>query len=94
MSILTKDEFRAIAQRKYGNIQLRGFVNENRIFNKATATTSIFLSHSHYDKEVIEQAKVFFENLGVNVYVDWADKTLPEKTDAETAKRIKNQIMI
>jgi hypothetical protein len=93
MAILTKGEFTSIAQNKAGIRGFRGVVNESRMFSKTTSTTSIFLSHSHIDKDVIEQAKIFFENLGISIYVDWADKTMPESTNGETAQRIKNQII-
>ena len=94
MAILTRGQFASIAQSEVGTGGLRGFVNERRSFSKASATTSIFLSHSHYDKDVVEQAKIFFENLGISIYVDWADKTMPEKTNGVTARKIKNQIIL
>ncbi len=93
MAILTRGQFASIAQTKAGTRGLRGIVNESRMFSKSTSITSIFLSHSHTDKDVIEQAKIFFENLGISVYVDWADKTLPESTNVVTAQKIKNQII-
>lgn len=93
MAIFTRAQFASIAQNKSGTRGLRGVVNESRTFSKPTATTSIFLSHAHQDKDVIEQAKIFFENLGISIYVDWADKTMPEKTDGVTAQKIKNQII-
>lgn len=94
MAIITKAQFASIARNKAGTRGLKGIVNEARFFSKSTAKTSVFLSHSHLDKEVIEQAKIFFENLGVSVYVDWADETMPEKTNGVTAERIKHQIML
>ncbi len=93
MAILTRGQFASIAQTKAGTRGLRGIVNESRMFSKATSITSIFLSHSHTDKDVIEQAKIFFENLGISVYVDWADKTMSESTNGETAQKIKKQII-
>jgi hypothetical protein len=93
MSILTKSQFASIAQSKAGVRGLRGVVNENRMFSKVTSTTTIFLSHSHKEKDVVEQAKLFFENLGISIYVDWADQTMPDKTDGQTAQKIKNQII-
>jgi len=93
MAILTKGQFATIAQSEVGIGGLSGVVNERRMFSKATATTSIFLSHSHYDKAVVEQAKIFFENLGISIYVDWADKTMPEQTNGATAQKIKEQII-
>jgi len=93
MSIFTEQEFRNIAIQKAGHRGLGGVVNETRTFSKSTSSTSIFLSHSHHDKAKIEQAKLFFENLGISIYVDWADQTMPERTDGVTAKKIKNQII-
>src|SRR5258706_6925439 len=93
MAIFTRAQFASVAQSKSGTRELRGVVNESRMFSKASAITSIFLSHSHNDKDVIEQAKIFFENLGISIYVDWADKTMPESTNGVTAQKIKNQII-
>lgn len=92
MAILTRSQFSSIAESKSGT-RLKGMVNESRMFSKSNSLTSIFLSHSHLDKDVVEQAKIFFENLGISIYVDWADETMPEKTNASTAQKIKNQII-
>lgn len=96
MAILTKAQFAYIAETKAGYSGLRGNINENttRNFSLSESATSIFSSHSHHDKAVVEQAKVFFETLGLKIYVDWADETMPEKTNGLTAKRIKEQIMV
>jgi len=93
MAILTKEQFRSIAENNAGYSGLTGYVNESRTYSKSSATTSIFLSHSHLDKDVVEQAKIFFENLGISIYVDWADETMPERTNGVTANKIKNQII-
>jgi hypothetical protein len=93
MTILTRGQFASLASTKAGPNGLRGIVNESRKYSKATSVTSIFLSHSHTEKDVIEQAKIFFENLGISIYVDWADKTMPESTNGVTAEKIKSQII-
>lgn len=93
MELLTRQKFTAIAEKKSGIRGVRGLNNESRVFSKNTATTSVFLSHSHHDKEVIKEAKVFFENLGISIYVDWADETMPERTNGRTAQKIKDQII-
>lgn len=92
MALFTKGQFQEIAQGSAGIRGLRGVVNEMRSFAKSTSTTSIFLSHAHNDKAIVEQAKLFFENLGISVYVDWADQTMPESSNGVTAARIKGQI--
>lgn len=91
MAIFTKQEFQAIVDKKAGS---KGFftLNESRMFSEDKSTTSVFLSHSHHDKALIVQAKTFFENLGISIYVDWADETMPEKTNGITAQKIKRQI--
>ena len=91
MSIFTKQELQAIAYKK---AMSKGYVtlNERRMFSENTSTTSVFLSHSHHDKALIVHAKTFFENLGISIYVDWADETMPEKTNGITAQKIKRQI--
>lgn len=93
MAIFTKQQFENVARTKAGFRRLSVSLNEQRMYSKSASTTSIFLSHSHHDKAIVEQAKVFFENLGVRIYVDWADETMPERTNGVTATKIKNQII-
>lgn len=57
-----------------------------------TATTTIFLSHSHKDRDLIEPALAFLRSHGVTIYVDWQDGEMPETISAETAKKIKVKI--
>lgn len=91
MAIFTKQEFEAIALNKARKKGL-SFVNESRTFSANTSRTSVFLSHSHTDRALIAQAKTFFEDLGISIYVDWADTTMPERTNGITAQNIKRQI--
>lgn len=93
MAIFTKQQFESIARIKAGSRGLSATLNESRTFSKASSTTSVFLSHSHTDRAIVEQAKVFFQNLGISIYVDWADETMPEKTNAVTATKIKSKIL-
>lgn len=93
MAILTKNQFEAIARIKAGSKGLSSTLNESRTFSKTTSVTSLFLSHSHTDRAIVEQAKVFFENLNIKIYVDWADETMPEKTNGVTASKIKSKIL-
>lgn len=92
MAIITENQFRNVASKYAGRFGLNGVVNEQRTFSKSTSETSIFLSHSHHDKDKIEQAKIFFEHLGISIYVDWMDATMPERTNGITANRIKLKI--
>ncbi|PUV24157.1 toll/interleukin-1 receptor domain-containing protein [Sphingobacterium athyrii] len=91
MAIFTKEQFQTIA---YNKAKIKGHttLNENRTFSQSSAKTSVFLSHSHHDKKLIAEAKTFFENLGISIYVDWADETMPQRTSGVTAQNIKGQI--
>lgn len=53
---------------------------------------TIFLSHSHLDKTIVDKIGLLFGNLNAELYVDWMDKTLPETTNKVTASAIKNKI--
>ena len=41
------------------------------------ANLTIFLSHSHKDKNLVEGLIVYFETLGITIYVDWNDTQMP-----------------
>jgi hypothetical protein len=58
----------------------------------AATVATIFLSHSHKDADVVNQAVELLGSQGVSIYVDWKDSSMPEVTSPETAKRIKAKI--
>jgi hypothetical protein len=60
--------------------------------NAVLADTTIFLSHSHKDKDLIEPALAFLRSHGVRVYVDWMDEGMPDVVSGVTAKKIKGKI--
>ncbi|WP_407498466.1 toll/interleukin-1 receptor domain-containing protein [Elizabethkingia anophelis] len=60
--------------------------------NKYSSEISIFLSHKHDEKDIIEQAIILLNKLGVDVYVDWQDNNMPSFTSGYTATRIKEKI--
>lgn len=53
---------------------------------------SAFLSHSHLDAKLAEGIQKWFYEQGLDVYIDWQDATMPEKTNTETAKKIQDKI--
>ena len=57
-----------------------------------TAKVTVFLSHSHKDKELVEGLIQIFSEQGVKIYVDWNDSSMPRITSGETAKKIKDRI--
>lgn len=56
------------------------------------AQVSIFLSHSHKDKELVAGFARWLATLGTSIYIDWQDTTMPAITNIQTALAIKNQI--
>jgi hypothetical protein len=52
-----------------------------------------FLCHSHHDRTIVEGLIQLFKEQNVHLYVDWLDGEMPETTNGETAKKIKNKII-
>jgi len=57
----------------------------------STAKT-VFLSHSHLDKELAKGLKNYLSSLGIDLYIDWLDSSMPPNTNMETANSIKQRI--
>lgn len=53
---------------------------------------SIFLSHSHHDAELVKKIVLILKHIGVKVYVDWMDDSMPVTTCGITAAKIKQKI--
>ncbi|OGR37722.1 MAG: hypothetical protein A2X29_06980 [Elusimicrobia bacterium GWA2_64_40] len=58
----------------------------------ASASKSIFLSHSHKDRDLAKGLINYLAPLGLSLYVDWQDSTMPRITSRETAQNIKRTI--
>ena len=52
----------------------------------------IFLSHSHLDKDLAKGLKNYLSSLGIDLYIDWEDSSMPPTTDKVTAEKIKDKI--
>ncbi len=52
-----------------------------------------FLCHSHADRELVLGTVQTLRSSGWNVYVDWADASMPPVPNATTASRIKERIV-
>lgn len=59
---------------------------------KEAALVSIFLSHSHKDREIVEGFINLLARQGVSIYVDWQDPNMPRITSRYTAEQIKKKI--
>lgn len=53
---------------------------------------TIFLCHSHRDKDLVQGVVTLLNESGWRVYVDWADASMPETPNRETAARIEQEI--
>jgi hypothetical protein len=76
--------------RSYSN-NVRFPINENAS-RLGKQKTTIFLSHSHSDSDIIKEIIGFFLAIDIYIYVDWLDPTMPAITSVETAKKIKSKI--
>lgn len=56
------------------------------------ARLSVFLSHSHKDRPLVEGLIRYFAKQGITIYVDWNDGAMPRVTDRETAAKLKKRI--
>lgn len=60
--------------------------------NSYEAEVTLFLSHSHKDRDLIDPALAFLRSHGVKIYVDWMDEGMPDVVSGETAKILKQRI--
>ena len=69
--------------------------NEARINNSKFPKVQVFLSHRHTEPALlIEEVRGFFSTNGADLYLDWLDKGMPQVTNAETARRLKEKITV
>jgi hypothetical protein len=92
MGIITKARLTTLTETKLGYRTFSDRITEAKNDNRYLAVTTIFLSHSHDDKEEVKKAVVFLRSIGVRVYIDWLDSSMPPFTSAETADKIKKKI--
>jgi hypothetical protein len=74
------------------DIQKRQQARSNIVLEKASAQKTIFLSHSHKDKDLVEGLINYLASFGIKIYVDWNDTGMPRITNRDTAERIKEKI--
>ncbi|HMO52379.1 MAG TPA: toll/interleukin-1 receptor domain-containing protein [Kiritimatiellia bacterium] len=94
-NLITK-ELLAEAENKYIEAANESVLNEafaahTKRASLATELT-VFLSHKHTDSLLVRQAVALFKSLGVEVYIDWLDSSMPPVTDIRTANRLKEKI--
>lgn len=95
MAFITKDRLNSLTDNfTLRNTTFSAVLNEARSENRTYATSTIFLSHSHQDldKEHVKRTIAFLRGLGLRIYIDSDDSTMPPFTNAVTASKIKNEI--
>lgn len=92
MAILTKSRLNSVTEGQLGYSNYTRTLNEVKNQARSTATTTIFLSHSHSDAVMIDKVVVLLSKSGVTVYIDRTDSGLPPTTGPATAARIKTKI--
>ncbi len=73
------------------NVRLAESHRATKAMADSTGVT-VFLSHSHHDKDHVEAACLLLETLGATIYVDWQDGEMPAITSADTATKLKFKI--
>ena len=75
------------------NLSKGVLVEDHRFEMRASVSTAdVFLSHSSADKDVLPKAIGFLKKHGARVYIDKADKELPQKPSVETGVKLKKRI--
>lgn len=92
MAILTKSRLSLVTETQLGYINYTRTLIEAKNQTRSSATTSVFLSHSHSDAALIDRVIVLLRKSGVAVNVDRTDSGLPPITGPVTAARIKVKI--
>jgi len=87
MSYYSINEIRRVAN-------IPNYTQKNLQRRSLSNRRTVFLSHSHQDNDIVGLIIEFLLTVGVYVYVDWLDPTMPRTTSAETARKIKERIVI
>lgn len=80
--------------------ELRSAAASHSVFSESVTTktasaqgrTTVFLSHSHRDRELAKGLRVYLKRRGWNVYIDWLDEEMPARISKETAARLQSKI--
>lgn len=86
MDYLTESQL--LAERDLHVFERRHYIKEAA----SQAQLSIFLSHSHKDRSLVEGLIAHFATLGIRIYVDWNDSSMPRITSRATAAKIKQRM--
>jgi len=88
MAYYTEEQLERIADSPEMEKRASGHILESF----SASRLSIFLSHSHTDKKRVEGWIRDLAALGIDMYVDWNDSSMPRETSRATADKIKQRI--
>lgn len=77
------------------DVHFQSSLNESMSVRERKAHTNevtVFLSHKHSDRPILENVIALLKKINVHVYVDWNDEGMPSTTSGNTATRIKQKI--
>ncbi len=72
--------------------RLQRFSAQFIVKSASLESITVFLSHSHKDKEIAQGFKNLLAQCGIKVYIDWEDSELPKVPNRKTAEKIKEKI--
>jgi len=93
---ITKSQLKSYVERKEGTLNKTFAILEAKL-SKAVKTrnqfeSSVFISHSHKNSDLVEYLVALLTKLKIEVYVDWMDDELTYPPSSKTAVKIKNMI--
>lgn len=78
--------------KKNGKNRLEEVKDSLRPLGQTALKSSIFLSHCHQDKTIVDKVLTLFSGLEIDIYIDWLDNDMPQHTNRQTASLIKQKI--
>ena len=82
MAFLTYDKLREIAVSDSARFAQKSI-------DLSEVKSTVFLSHSHKDTEIVSAVEAFLNDLNLLAYIDWKDATMPETTSPDTARALR-----
>lgn len=97
MSLITKELLNRVTNYRKVNLSKSKGLGAPAILNESfniKKEYDVFLSHSYLDKEQIASLKIYLEDFGLSVYIDWIDDYQLDrgKVSKETAIRIRERM--
>lgn len=90
--IIEQNSLNLLAQNRVGSHMYFRKLNEANSIRREFASITIFLSHSHADRTLIQSLRVLLNSYNITVYVDWIDDSLPAIASGVTASKLKERI--